>query len=329
MMAAPARYRLVAQGAGLAAQCLGPVPPTAQALLQDRSLARLRALLPVLFGLCRHVQETALALALSEAPPDPLALRRELIRDHLARLCLHLPAALGLPGRALPPGWAAAGRDDGEGRALVAALYGPAGQPAPADLPHWLASDQGLAPILGAIARAFAPGEAAADLPALDPQRPFAPGACDNSLLARQRAHPLVAAALASHGPGPLARALARLADLADLALGQAAPAQRLADGSAWVPCSRGICLLSLQLSPPGLGHGPDLIGADTQVIALQRRSPTDDILAPGGLMAASLAALPADRAGLAPLVLAVLDPCLALDLQPLSPTSSQGHHHA
>ena len=40
------------------------------------------------------------------------------------------------------------------------------------------------------------------------------------------------------------------------------------------------------------------------------RVTPTDHMLAPGGMLEGALAALPADRAGLAPLVLDILDPC-------------------
>ncbi len=46
-------------------------------------------------------------------------------------------------------------------------------------------------------------------------------------------------------------------------------------------------------------------------VTAIARRTPTDHQLAPGGPLERALAALPADGRALAPLVLALHDPCI------------------
>ena len=51
-------------------------------------------------------------------------------------------------------------------------------------------------------------------------------------------------------------------------------------------------------------------------VTGFDRATPTDHLMMPGGLLAASLATLPADRAGLAPLLVDILDPCIALQLE-------------
>ena len=49
---------------------------------------------------------------------------------------------------------------------------------------------------------------------------------------------------------------------------------------------------------------------------AFSRITPTDHLLAPGGVLAQCLATLPADRAGLAPLMLEILDPCSPVRLE-------------
>ena len=274
-MIGPARLVLVPQGHGLAIQGLGAQAPVA-GLMLGRRVEEVARLLPALFGLCRSVQETALALALDQPAPDPAALRRDMIRDHLAKLCLHLPRRLGLPVQPLPTGWA-------EGRAaLHRAIEGLA------------------APILAAVAQAFAPGEAVSQLPVITD--PFAETPMENSLATRHAGHPRLLAAQAQ-GHGPLAHLVARVLDLEALALGQMPSPRRLPDGTALVPCARGVCALRLRVAG-GLVTGFD------------RATPTDHLLMPGGLLAASLATLPADRAGLAPLLVDILDPCIALQLE-------------
>ena len=53
-------------------------------------------------------------------------------------------------------------------------------------------------------------------------------------------------------------------------------------------------------------------------VTALSRVTPTDHLLAPGGALALSLARLPAATAGLAAVVVDILDPCVAVSVQEL-----------
>ena len=274
-MIGPARLVLVPQGYGLAVQGLGAPVPVA-GLMLGRRVEEVVRLLPALFGLCRSVQKTALALALDHPAPDPAALRRDMIRDHLAKLCLHLPRRLGLPVQPLPAGWAEGGA------ALHRAIEGLA------------------APILAAVAQAFAPGEAVSQLPVITD--PFAEFPHENSLATRHAGHPRLLAAQAQ-GHGPLAHLVARVLDLEALALGQMPSPRRLPDGTALTPCARGVCALRLRLA------GGTVTGFD-------RATPTDHLLMPGGLLAASLATLPADRAGLAPLLVDILDPCIALQLE-------------
>lgn len=54
-------------------------------------------------------------------------------------------------------------------------------------------------------------------------------------------------------------------------------------------------------------------------VTALSRVTPTDHLLAPCGALALSLASLPAAKAGLAALVIDILDPCVAVSVQELA----------
>ncbi|HRK42670.1 MAG TPA: hypothetical protein PLH11_06500, partial [Gemmobacter sp.] len=156
------------------------------------------------------------------------------------------------------------------------------------------------APVMAALARGFRPGEAVSQLPVTP--NPFAEIPAENSLATRHARHPRLLAAQAQ-GHGPLAHLMARVLDLEALALGQMPSPRRLPDGTALVPCSRGICALRLRVA------GGIVTGFD-------RATPTDHLLMPGGLLAASLATLPADRAGLAPLLVDILDPCIALQLE-------------
>lgn len=288
-----ATFVLVPEGQGLALRRTGRTPPTVEALMIGRSVDKVRHLLPAFFGLCRSVQELALALALDlPERPDPAALRHDLMRDHLAKLCLHLPHRLGLPPLPLPAGWAEGGAE------LREALFGQESLPAPAALPEWLVSGAALAPLVAAVAAAFVPGEAITCLPPLDEADPLAPRPVENSLAQRHRAHPLLLWARAHRGHGPLAHLMARLVDLEALSRGDLPTARRLPDGTALVPCSRGLCALRMRT-------------AGGMVTGLLRRTPTDHLLAPEGGLAAALRRLTPARAGLAPLLIDLMDPCV------------------
>ncbi|MGA0540981.1 hydrogenase expression/formation protein HupK [Neotabrizicola sp. VNH66] len=291
------RLTLSPHAGGLRALRAGEAGPGVDAMMLGRPVEDVLRLLPAVFGLCRSVQETALALALDRAPPDPEGLRRDMIRDHLARFCLHLPRALGLLPMPLPQGWMRGGA------VLRQALFGADGLPAPSGFEQWLLQGQGAAPVVAAVMQTFAPFEAATLLPPLDPIAPFARDAVENALIARHGSHPLLAHVVISHGRGPLAHLVARLVDLDALSRGGMPAARRLADGTALVPCSRGLCALRLRV-------------AGGMVTGFDRRTPTDHLLMPGGLMEASLARLPAAKAGAAPLLAAILDPCVPVMIE-------------
>ena len=98
-------------------------------------------MLPRLFNLCRVAQ--GMAALLSLGLPAAGDLRAEVIRDHLMKLCLLLPRALGAAPLPLP--------------ADPACLPGSRGLPADGNPAGW---DSPLAPLATRIAAAFAPGEA-------------------------------------------------------------------------------------------------------------------------------------------------------------------------
>ena len=125
------------------------------ALILGRPVDEVAALLPRLFNLCRIAQGIAARMALGlPQRDDGTALTAEILRDHLIRLCVTLPPLLGLPARA-PAG------------DPLDILFGPLrGLPVDlAGLRRWLDAGDGTAPLVTAISRAFAPGEAAVDLP--------------------------------------------------------------------------------------------------------------------------------------------------------------------
>lgn len=161
--------------------------------------------------------------------------------------------------------------------------------PAPADIDAWLARH----PLFARIASHFPAGCAVADLPAARSETVMRPLAQDNSPAARREDHPTLRAVAERWGKGPLWRAMARLADLA-----APPPPRLLADGTAVVAAARG--LYAVRARAEG-----------GRVTAFARKTPTDHLAAPGGVMEKSFSTLPADRGGLAPLLLAILDPCV------------------
>ena len=284
-------------GGGLALRRDGRGGLAVDALMTGRPVAEARRLLPAIFGLCRPVQDWALALALDlPERPEIATLRRDMLRDHLAKLCLHLPRRLGLAPLPLPANWAIGGAK------LREALFGAETLPSATAFPGWTRSEGGLAPLARAVAQSFAPGEARVGLPPLDIGDPLADGPVENSLSLRHAGHPLLARVQADWGPGPLASLVARLIDLDALSRGEMPAPRRLADGTALVPCSRGLCALRMRQ-------------AGGMVTAFTRRTPTDHLLAPGGALEVALRHLPPEKSRLAPLVVELLDPCLPLRL--------------
>lgn len=281
------------EGARLAVNLTPPDPLPVAAMLLGRPPEEVAVMLPRLFNLCGaaqgHAARLALGLAVEAAPA-----RREILRDHLAKLCLIWPKLLGLRPQPLPDHWAEGGS------ALQDWLWG--GEK-PGDLWHFLISGRGVAPLLATLGHAFAPGEAVAVLPPL--ADPMALTAQENSPAGRVADEPLMRQAEARFGRGPFWRALGRIVDLHALAQAPLA-AETPRPGLALVAAARGTYALSAR-AEAGM------------VTALSRVTPTDHLLAPGGALALSLASLPATKAGLAALVVDILDPCVAVSVQELA----------
>lgn len=248
-----------------------PAPLPLDRLVIGRDAQDVADLLPRLFNLCRVAQGRAARLALGLDPGG--ATDAEIRRDRTALLGHRLPLAAGLP-----PG------------TLVLA-------PLPenlAELRPWAAADGLAATMVRHLVARFEPGEAAVPALPLPSARALRPEACENSPAGRRAAHPLLRAVEGGWGRGPLWRYLGLLVD-ADAPV---PPDRVMPDGTAVVAAARGAYALRLTQT-------------DGRVTGIARRTPTDDILCPGGALEQSLAALPAAKADLAPLVIALHDPCI------------------
>ena len=134
----------------------------------------------------------------------------------------------------------------------------------------------------------------------------FAPGEAvslgvgdENSVAGRQRQKPLMRAVETTYGRGPLWRILARYLELntLDFAL------PRMCGRWAIVPAARGRYSVRAAV-------------IDGCVTQFERITPTDDMLADGGIIDTSLATLPRKKKELAQLVLDIIDPCVPLGLR-------------
>lgn len=275
------------------------------ALAQGKPCAEVAELLPRLFNLCRTAQEIAGRRAMGlPSTEDTNALRREIIRDHVLKLSLVLPGHFGQAPPVLPAGWQ-------EGSApLRQALFGPSG-----DLPHtsddlegYLSGGSSLGGLWRRVKEMFPKGEAVSGpLPEVDDRTACDPkAAVENSSALRVACHPFVAGVEAQFGRGPLWRVIARSYDLEaqlnewPLAIRSPRP------GTAHVPATRGLYTVQVEV-------------AEGRVRALSRVTPTDHLCAPGGMLARTLATLPAHRGGLVPLLMDIMDPCTPLRVREVS----------
>ncbi|SHG77879.1 hypothetical protein [Marivita hallyeonensis] len=287
----------------LVAETAPPLP--VEALVLGKSRREVADLMPRLFNLCRAAQGMATRLALGlPTLDDSEALRREILRDHVLRLTLILPGHFGQSPVPLPDGWQEGGDE------LARALFGPQGRlPDTAqDFESFCASDAGIAGLLGKVQNLFRDGEAVAcDLPfvtATTAGDRFA--RVENSCAVRVHEHPILALVEHQHGRGPLWRIMARAYDLQALLQGAPLLARSPEPGLAHVPATRG--LYTVQANTTG-----------ETVAEFNRVTPTDHLQAKGGVLDQTLAALPADRAGLAPLVIDILDPCSPIRVKEMS----------
>ena len=278
---------LILAGPGAGVTCAPELPVTRMML--GRPVDEALALLPRLFSLCGVAQSMAFRLSLGLDPGPTEGQRREIQRDHVARLCLGWPALLGLPPVALPPGWQAGGE------ALVEALTGGV---MPDDLEDWMGQGRGVAPVLAGIAKAFGPVGPQVNLPFVTPETALAEGAVENSVAARQAAHPLVAAVERATGRGPMWHAVARLVDALAVAAGEVPAPVVLPDGTATVAAARGTYALRARAEAG-------------RITEFARRTPTDHLAAPGGSLARLMTAFAPLTPEQAALLAGVLDPCV------------------
>lgn len=270
------------------------------ALLVGRPVAEAAILLPRLFNLCRMAQGVAarMCLGLPETTaPDALtpdALTKEILRDHLFRLFHILPPFLGLASAPLP-------QTD-----LAIALFGPR-ERLPlglGELEDWLEAGMGCAPLVDRIKAVFRAGEAISDdLPLAQAETMMSGAVLENSAAARQAGHPLLRSVAAHYGRGPLWRVLGMLAD-AEAAFAGRLPAPIMVDGAAVVPAARGLYALEIR-------HDGGV------VTSLSRVTPTDQQCAPNGALQTALSRLPPAKAALAPLIVALHDPCIPVEFAP------------
>lgn len=285
--------------------CLRALRPAAlpvSRMIVGKPVREAADLLPRLFNLCRAAQGTAarLAFGLLVPPEHTEALRLEILREHLIRICLKLPGHFGAGPVALPRDWPLAGD------ALRAAVFGPDGKmPDDCDgFERYLAEGGGLGRLLAQVRDCFGPHEAAsAALPGMDAGNALCGGALENSVAGRQAPHPVLRMIERRMGRGPLWRTAARGYD-AEACMNGLLPGLLVSgEGFAIVPAARGSYAVSASV-------------AEGIVTGFRRVTPTDHLLAAGGVLDQALASLPAARAGMAPLLLDILDPCSPVRLE-------------
>lgn len=276
-----------------------PALPVAD-LVVNRPVATAAAVLPRIFNLCRAAQQVAAELALGIACTGT-DVTEEIRRDHLMKICVAWPRALGLP--------VTLERDFlTDDAAALRAIFGTLGR-VPRDdfeMQGWMGSGEGASAILMRIDATFLPGEATADdLPLVDDATAFWRGPVENSCAGRCATHPALGYVEAFHGRGPLWRAAGRMIDLG-LILEHDIPAPRTpVPGAALVPATRGLYAVRATVEAG-------------MVTAFDRITPTDHMLVEGGMLDRALSNLRPDRAALAPLLLEFMDPCHPVEIAEL-----------
>ncbi len=285
--------------------------------LAGKSAEEAARLVPLIFNICAAAQEAAVRSALNLAISDDLEhkIAAETLREHVAKLCLVWPTALGqaagrealgLAGKALESEEAA--------QSLARAIFAPLAS-APEEwtaLEAWMTAGQTApAKAFATVAREWDAAWGRVELPlyrpaaAVDWTSATQDGqAVENSAAARVADHRLMTEIAARQGQGLLWRMAARLVELGQL----------LAEGR------------QAALAGPGIAQaarGAMLVEAsadETGVTAFRRLSPTDFALAPGGLMASGLASLPVEAeaplGAVAQMLIETVDPCVATSLE-------------
>lgn len=278
-----------------------PALPVAK-LVIGRKVDEAAALLPLVLNLCRGAQELAarLAFGLPLVQGADEALHAEILRDHVLMLAVRLPRHFGGTAMALPQGWAAT-------PALLRGTFFGAQGRMPLrldDLEGFLRRGEGLGTLLRQVRDSFLPSEAGCDpLPVQTGAALLEVAPIENSVAARWIDHPLMRATEAAYGRGPFWRVLGRVIELDALIAGVRMPFRVTPEGQAMVPAARGTYAVFAR-TEGGI------------VTEFARVTPTDHLLAPGGVFEQALARLPDAKTALAPLVLDIMDPCVPLRLE-------------
>ncbi|WHZ34141.1 hydrogenase expression/formation protein HupK [Sagittula sp. MA-2] len=279
----------------------GPALPVAR-LVIGRPAEEAAAVLPRIYNLCRGAQETAARLAfglrLEDGTDDRL--HAEILRDHVLMLCVRLPRHFGSSALVLPQGW------QSDPSLLRAPLFGTV-ERLPrhlSELDRAMAAGAGVMLLLRRVRDSFAPFEAATGvLPVPEGSEVLDLTAQENSVAGRWALHPLMREVERDFGRGPFWRLMGRVVELDALLAGVRLPFRVTPDGEAFVPAARGC-------------YGVSARTEAGRVTAFERVTPTDHLLAEGGVLDRSLAALPGRKRGLAPLLLDILDPCVPVRLE-------------
>ena len=268
-----------------------PTPLPVAQLALGKPPEQVAELIPRLFNLCRAAQVVGVRLALGLPVPEGVDLCEDIRREHVMRLAVLLPTRLGLPRRT-PIDWSVP-----QSRALLDGFPGP-----PAAFLSYLSGGRGIAPLLRAVATAFPAGAGATGvLPTVSDATAFVAVARENSVAARHLDHPVMRFIETTHGRGPLWRVVARALDLQAVERGRLPAPRLIAPGCALVPAARGVYAVRAQTEAG-------------RVTGLTRITPTDHLLAPGGLMDLALASVQTHDAAQA--LVDILDPCVALKLE-------------
>ncbi|MEM8836484.1 MAG: hydrogenase expression/formation protein HupK [Pseudomonadota bacterium] len=276
-------------------QVIKPEPFPVAGLLCGKPVEEAAEILPRLFNLCRKAQSVAIRMALGLPVEKDHGVGEEIRDEHVLRLAIMLPGRLGIDLVPFP-------RNNSD--ALVDALFGDADVlDHPLAFNAFLESRHGIAPVLSEIRARFHPYDAS-------PPPMLLVNACsilslsplENSVAARHEDHPVLRFIEASYGRGPFWRVSARAIDLHAILLGHVPEPRLVAPGFAVVPVARGLSAIRAVTERGRVKH-------------LKRMVPTDHLLATGGLLEQSLAALPEARRHLAGLLMDILDPCVPVRL--------------
>jgi hypothetical protein len=173
----------------------------------------------------------------------------------------------------------------------------------PADFLSFMGGGTPLARILARIEASFAPGEADTGwLPSLTSKTAFLKDAAENSVAGRHAFHPVMRWIAQTRGHGPLWRAAARGYDIAACLADRMPVPLTPTPGSAIVAATRGAFAVTARVE-------------GGRIAAFARVTPTDHLLATGGALDRTLAALPPEKTGYARLILDILDPCAPVRL--------------